>query len=134
MARIDFGSMDALIDRIGRESERFQRNALAAVTAGGEMAADCMRTAIPIGDDGHGHSGHLQGSITVRPSNGGRISGYSCEIGPEGTRDDGEPYAKIGNILEYGTSSMAARPWMRTAMQQNEAAIVAEMKEVLMRD
>jgi hypothetical protein len=76
--------------------------------------------------------------------------GFTSEVGPQGKNPKtGEPYAKIGNILEYGrsenakrrryksnqqkgkTSDMDSRGWFNKALKAAEAEVIAAMQEVI---
>ena len=53
--------------------------------------------------------------------------GYYVEVAPEG-KSHGEPLAKIGNILEYGRSNMAPRPWFYPTAARAQEEVKAAMQ------
>ena len=54
--------------------------------------------------------------------------GWVSEVKPVG-ENHGENLAKIGNILEYGRSNMAPRPWFNPTIQQSKGMVESVMKE-----
>ena len=96
---------------IGAELEKFdlkRRGAdeaiSKAVKAGGQVLAKELQEAAPV------RSGGLKRSIKATKVEYNAADGYHCNVGPQGKDEHGVPYAKIGNILEYGRSAQKREP------------------------
>lgn len=126
MAKIDMNGMDELLRHIDDLSERAAKNGQRAVNAGGEMAKRFMQGTVPV------NTGGLKNSLKVKPLPYNSVDGYTCDVYPDGKRADGERYAEIGFVNEYGRSNMAPNPWMRTAVEANGGQINEEIGRVLM--
>ena len=134
MAKISFDGMPEIEKILLKEQERVQRNGEAALMAGAKVAQEALMAAVPVSQrsDHNGH--HLRESIIIGEIKKSTMEGMSVEVGPDGYRPDGEPYAKVGFILEYGTSKHRAQPWMRPSMKKATKAIQDAMIEELMKD
>lgn len=88
-----------------------------AVKAGGKVLKERLQEAAPVyaGSRTDVTPGALRDGIKAGTVQYDAADGYHCEVGPTGS-DHGEPLAKIGNILEYGRSNMAARPWFHATV------------------
>ena len=75
-----------------------------AVTAGGKLLAKRLQEAAPE------RSGGLKRSVKAGKVDYNAADGYHCDVGPTGKNERGEPYAKIGNVLEYGRSQQSRDP------------------------
>ena len=110
--------MRSLVDRnldkaatflVGRVKKSFGS---AAAVAGGTTKGHRRRSRSKPGDPPHVDTGHLRRSITYR-------SGMSKE-----TRDVGSfGEVKYARFLELGTRTMAPRPYLRPALDQNAQKI-----------
>ena len=76
----------------------------AAVKAGGKVLAKRLQNAAPE------RTGGLKRSIKAGKVEYNAADGFHCNVGPTGKNEHGEPYAKIGNIIEYGRSAQARDP------------------------
>lgn len=131
MAKISFRGLEDIDSMIAMEGRRMQRNALRALKAGAEVAASEFEKRIPVGP----HSEHLKDSIAITEGKYTRMDGYRVFVGPEGYRGkDGEPFPKIGYILEYGSSELKPKPWMRPSMNAKQKDIVEAIKKELYKD
>ena len=76
-----------------------------------------IHTASAAGDAPNTDEGILVGSIAVEnPRRGTSFVGTSVEY---------------GKYLEFGTSKMAARPWLRPAMERNEAKLTENITNAI---
>lgn len=129
MARMTVSGLDgqlAQFEQLARQSEEACK---AAVTAGGKALAPALSKAAPVLKSARRGvtPGALRDSIKVsKPKVGGAGDGVYVEVKPEGS-DHGQSLAKIGNILEYGRSNMAAQPWFESTIMENEEAVKAAM-------
>ena len=105
-----------------------------AVKAGGKVLAKRLQEAAPE------RSGKLKKSIKAGKVNYNTADGFHCDVGPTGKNEHGEPYAKIGNILEYGrskqvrdpgrdVSAMSAKAWFNPTVGQVEAEVRQAMQQ-----
>lgn len=136
MAKIGFDGLSALSEALERETERIARNGEAAVTAGATVAQSRMKESAPVRSEAvkSGHKGHLRDHIKVGKANYTRADGWHVDVYPDGKRDDGQRYAAVGYILEYGRSNAPAHPWMVPTMEQHGAEINEAMRKELFKD
>ena len=100
-----------------------------AVKAGGKLLAEKLAERAPVlAKPRKGvKAGALRDSIKAGKVSYNAGDGYYCEVAPTGKDPRGEPYAKIGNILEYGRSNMAPRAWFNPTV----AAATDEVTDVM---
>lgn len=134
MAKISFDGMPEIEKILLKERDRVKRNGEAALIAGAKVAQEALIAAAPVSQrsDHNGH--HLRDSIKIGTVKKTAMEGMSVEVGPDGYRPDGEAYAKVGYVLEYGTSRHRAQPWMRPTMKKASNAIQTAMIEELMKE
>lgn len=94
-----------------------------AVAAGAKALAERLKQAAPE------RTGALRRSIKASKVEYNATEGFHSRVEPVGKDARGEPYAKIGNILEYGRSNMPARPWFNPTLQAAEAEVARAMQE-----
>ncbi len=97
-----------------------------AVQAGAEIVSEALRASAPV------RTGGL--SESVRPhavKHNNAEDGWTCEVYPDGTNEEGERYALIGFVLEYGRSNMAARPWFRNTVEDVAGEVQDAMASAL---
>lgn len=101
-----------------------------AVTAGGKALARRLADAAPVyhGNRRDVTPGALKKSIKAGKVNYNPADGFHCKVGPAG-EDHGEPLAKIGNVLEYGRSDMAAKPWFNPTIARAETEVTQAMQK-----
>lgn len=131
MANFSIQGVDELIEAMSLEARRVERNGSAAVEAGAQVALEAMKQTVPV------RTGGLKDHIKIDGPHHSAIDGYHCDVYPTGTKKNGkkrERYETVGYVLEYGRSNMAARPWMRPAVENNSDAIGAAIADTLMRD
>ena len=129
MASIDFQGADELLQEIERLGEDLSQKGPAMAMAGGKAARAEMEKRAPV------RTGGLKGHIAVKGPYHTTAAGYYVDVGLDGTKKNGrkrERYATVGYVLEYGRSNMAARPWMRPAIEEGADAINDAMAEALM--
>lgn len=130
MAGVSFNGLDAEMQRLSRLGQNVDSAAKKAAIAGAKVIADALKDAAPRKTGGLAESVKAQ---SPKPAEGG---GYSCKILPDGTAPNGEPYAKIGNILEYGWSDGSRHyPWFYGTVEKAEddakaAAVQAGLNEL----
>lgn len=108
----------AKFDKLGKGTDAACQK---AVKAGGKLLAERLADAAPV------DTGALQRSIKAGKVDYNAGDGYHCEVKPVGT-NHGESLAKIGNILEYGRSNMAPRPWFNPTVEKARGEVTQVMQ------
>ncbi len=128
MATFDTVGLEEAIKQINLEEDRIKRRGPAAVQAGAAVAKEAMLQSVPF------RTGKLSESIRIGETKRSVADGIHCDVYPDGVRADGERFAEIGFVLEYGREGMDAQPWMRPAVERESAAITEAVANVLMGD
>ncbi len=123
MATMDVTGMDAVLRKLEQAGGKSLEDACRkAVQAGAKVLAERLSEAAPV-DTGALRKSIKAGKIEWNPGDG-----YYCRVEPTG-KHHGEPLAKIGNILEYGRSNMAPRPWFHPTVARAQEDVKAAMRE-----
>lgn len=120
----DTGGIAAEMARFERLGKNIGPAAQKAVKAGGKLLAERLSEAAPR------DTGALAASIKAGSVSYNAADGYHCQVAPTG-ENHGESLAKIGNILEYGRSNMAPRPWFNPTVQSASGEVIAAMQSVI---
>lgn len=136
MAKLKVTGIDELAKQLNNEMRRLERNGESAVLAGAAIAREAMQKSAPIRAEAanSGHKGHLKDHIKIGKVSRAFGGEFSVDVYPDGKRDDGQRYAEVGFVLEYGRSNMPARPWMRPTMELKNEDIINAMREELFKD
>lgn len=106
MASLDFNGLDAQMQRLSRLGKSIEPAAKKGIKAGAKVIVAALKEAAPR------ETGGLAESVKAKAPKAVPTGGWSSKILPDGTSPKGEPYAKIGNILEYGWSDGTRhKPW-----------------------
>ena len=111
-----------LINALRRLPLNLQRNVMSgAVRAGATTISDSAKTCVPV------DTGTLQKSIgvTKRKSSQGV---YKFSVSP---RKGGKNSGWYGHFVEFGTSKMSARPFMRPAYENNGTKAIDTAKDYI---
>ena len=111
----ELARFDGLAKGVGEACEK-------AVKDGGKLLAQRLSAAAPV------DTGALQASVKAGAVKYDPGDGYNCDVGPTG-KNHGEPLAKIGNILEYGRSNMAPRPWFNPTIEAAAGEVEKAMQD-----
>ena len=122
MAAFTTVGIAAEMQKIDKTAKNVERACTAAVKAGGKLLAEKLAENAPK------RTGGLAESVKA-----GAVK-YYCKVAPDGKNAQGESYAKIGNILEYGRSNMAARPWFNPTMEQSESEVTQAMQAAFQKE
>lgn len=122
MASINFTGLQQEIKKFAVAEQNVGPALERAVKAGAKVLAEQLSAAAPV------RTGQLAKSIKPGKVSYSPGDGYHCEVSPTGNNKEGEPLAKIGNILEYGRSNMSPRPWFFPTVAQSEGEVVAAMR------
>lgn len=124
MATFQTGGIAATMAQFDRLAKATDSSIEKAVKAGGKKLAERLKDAAPV------DTGALRDAIKAGPVRYNAGDGYHTEVGPGTAKHPatGEPLGKIGNILEYGRSNMAPRPWFAPTVAANEGEVLAAME------
>ena len=109
------------LERIARAGQEVDAIAAEALKAGGEILLDGMKRRVP--KDTHNLEEHL---TVLGPHRDGNF--HYITVGMPKAAD--AETARYGNVQEYGSSSMAAQPYIRPTMDQDMGKARKAMKEV----
>ena len=134
MGTFNTGGIAAELERFNGLMKGTDEACMKAVKAGGKVLAKRLQNAAPE------RTGGLKKSIKAGKVEYSAADGFHCDVGPVGKNERGEPYAKIGNILEYGRSAQArdpgrdinemrAKAWFNPAVASAENEVKNAMKQ-----
>ena len=127
------------ISRLGEQTDQIIERVL---EAGAEVVVAKVRSNLQsvIGRDTQEESrstGELVSALGVSPVKVNRDGNYDVKIGFREPRSDGGSNAKIANIIEHGTSTQPARPFLKPAKSATKKtsieAMTRQMEEELKR-
>ena len=133
MARADFKMPDEFLAKMSRLGSQTDTIAEKVLQAGGEVALDKVRSnlsaVVGTGTKSKSRStGELERSLGISPVMVDKNGNHDIKIGFSEPRTDGSSNAKIANILEFGTSSQSAKPFLKPAKSAVKKPCVDAMK------
>ena len=133
MAKADVKMPDEFLSRISRLGAQTDSIAEKVLQAGGEVALDKVRSYLKsvVGSGTKSKSrstGELERSLGLSPVMVDKNGNHDIKVGFSEPRTDGGSNAKIANILEYGTSSQSAIPFLKPAKSAVKKQCVDAMK------
>ena len=133
MAKADVKMPDEFLARIFRLGTQTDRIAEKILQAGGEVALvkvkSNLKSVVGSGTKSKSRStGELERSLCLSPFMVDKNGNHDIKVGFSEPRTDGGSNAKIANILEYGTSSHSARPFLKPAKSAVKKQCVEAMK------
>ena len=139
MARVDFKLPEDFLKRLSHLGERTDRIIPKVLAAGAEVVESKVRKNLQgvIGNQTKGESrstGELLESLGTTQSRIDRDGNYNVKIGFSEPRKDGSSNAKIANILEYGRSNQAAKPFLKPAKTSSRKECLDTMQEQFQRE
>lgn len=140
MAKADVKMPDEFLARISLLGAQTDSIAEKVLQAGGGVALakvqSNLKSVVGSGTKSKSRStGELERSLGLSPVMVDKKGNHDIKVGFSEPRSDGSSNAKIANILEYGTSSQSAKPFLKPAKyavkkQCVDAMISAFEKEV----
>lgn len=135
MAKADVKMPDEFLAKLSRLGLQTDSIAKKVLQAGGEVALDKVRSNLKavVGSGTKSESrstGELERSLGLSPVMVDKNGNHDIKIGFSEPRTDGSSNAKIANILEYGTSSQQAKPFLKPAKSAVKKQCVDAMKSV----
>lgn len=121
-AKLDTKGFEEFLERIAQAGKNVDLAAAHALEAGGDVLLKGMQRRVP--KDTHNLEKHLE---RTPPRQDGNY--IYVEVGLAKNTDANT--ARYGNAQEYGTSSMAAQPFVRPTLDSDLGRAKAEMKRVL---
>lgn len=133
MAKAEVKMPDEFLARISRLGNQTDSIAEKVLQAGGEVALDKVRSNLKavVGSGNKSESrstGELERSLGLSPVMVDKNGNHDIKIGFSEPRTDGSSNAKIANILEYGTSTQQAKPFLKPAKSAVKKQCVDAMK------
>lgn len=124
---------DEFIARISQLGNQTDSIAEKVLQAGGEVALakvkSNLKAVVGSGTKGKSRStGELERSLGLSPVMVDKDGNHDIKVGFSEPRTDGGSNAKIANILEYGTSSQSAKPFLKPAKSAVKKQCVDAMK------
>lgn len=133
MAKADVKMPDEFLASISRLGAQTDSIAEKVLQAGGDVAIAKVRSNLKsvVGSGAKGKSrstGELERSLGLSPVRVDKDGNHDIKVGFSEPRSDGSSNAKIANILEYGTSSQSAKPFLKPAKSAVKKQCVEAMK------
>ena len=133
MAKADIQMPDEFLERLSRLGGRTDAVAERVLEAGGEVVLAKVKSALSAAV-GKGtkyksrSTGELEGAIGLSPVKQDRDGNHNIKIGFSEPHSGGVTNAQLANMLEYGKSGQAARPFLKPAKKASKAACVEAMQ------
>ena len=121
MATFSFSGVGEIAVKFEKLAQGTEAACQSAVKAGANVLKDALSAAAPV------RTGALAGSIRASSVKYDAGDGWNSEVKPVG-ENHGENLAKIGNILEYGRSNMAPRPWFAPTIEASKGEVEGAMR------
>ena len=133
MAKADIKMPDEFLERLSRLGGRTDAVAEKVLEAGGAVVLESVKTklsaAVGKGTKYKSRStGELEGAIGLSPVKRDRDGDSNIKIGFSEPHSGGVTNAQLANMLEYGKSGQAARPFLKPAKNASKAACVEAMQ------
>ncbi len=133
MAKADIKMPDEFLSKLSRLGSQTDSIAEKVLQAGGEIALEKVKSnladVIGTGTKTESRStGELVRSIGLSPVKVDKNGNHDIKVGFSEPRSDGNSNAKIANILEYGTSTQSAKPFMKPAKSAVKKRCIDAMK------
>ena len=121
MASFSCTGISEIAVRFDKLAQGTEKACQQSVKAGADVLKEALSAAAPV------DTGALAASIKASSVKYDAGDGWNSEVKPVG-ENHGESLAKIGNILEYGRSNMAPRPWFIPTIESAKGEVENAMK------
>ena len=127
---------DEFLERLSRLGGRTDAVAERVLEAGGEVVLAKVKSALSAAV-GKGtkyksrSTGELEGAIGLSPVKQDRDGNHNIKIGFSEPHSGSVTNAQLANMIEYGKSGQAARPFLKPAKSASKAACMEAMQRVL---
>lgn len=134
MAKVDFKMPEDFLLKLSRLGERTDDIIEKVLESGGEVVEAKVRsnlsTSVGRGTKEKSRStGALLRSLGLSPAKQDRNGNFNVKVGFSEPRSDGGSNAKIANILEYGKSGQAPKPFLKPAKSASKNECIDAMKK-----
>ena len=132
MAKVSVKMPDDFLQKLSRLGEKTDEIVPRVLHAGAEIVESKVRSNLQsaIGRDTQEESrstGELVGALGISPAKLDQGGNYDMKVGFREPRSDGKSNAMIANILEHGTSTQPARPFLAPARTASRKPAVEAM-------
>ena len=133
MAKANMKLPDDFLDKLSSLGNRTDEICEKMLKAGGEVvlskAKSNLSSVVGQGTKYKTRStGELESAIGLSDVRLDKNGNYNIKIGFAESRKDGSSNAKLANIIEYGKSGQAAKPFMKPAKNSSKAKCLEVMK------
>ena len=134
MAKADFKMPEDFLLKLSMLGERTDEIVTKVLESGGEVVASKVRSnlsaVIGQGTKKKDRStGELLRSLGVSPAKQDKDGNFNVKVGFSEPRSDGGSNAKIANVLEYGKSGQAPKPFLKPAKSASKNECIDAMKK-----
>ena len=134
MAKADFKMPEDFLLKLSRLGKRTDEIVAKVLESGGEVVASKVRSnlsaVIGQGTKKKDRStGELLRSLGVSPAKQDKDGNFNVKVGFSEPRSDGGSNAKIANVLEYGKSGQAPKPFLKPAKSASKNECIDAMKK-----
>jgi len=132
LAKVSVKMPDDFLQKLSRLGEKTDEIVPKVLRAGAEVVESKVRSNLQsaIGRDTQEESrstGELVGALGISPAKLDRDGNYDVKVGFREPRSDGKSNAMIANILEHGTSTQPARPFLAPARTASRKPAIEAM-------
>ena len=133
MAKAYMKLPDDFLEKLSRLGNRTDEICEKILKAGGEVVLSKAKSNLSsvVGSGTKYKSrftGELESSLGLSEVRLDRNGNYNIKIGFAESRKDGSSNAKLANIIEYGKSGQAAKPFMKPAKNSSKTKCIEVMK------
>ena len=134
MPKADFKMPEDFLLKLSRLGQRTDEIVTKVLESGGEVVASKVRSnlsaVIGQGTKKKDRStGELLRSLGVSPAKQDKDGNFNVKVGFSEPRSDGGSNAKIANVLEYGKSGQAPKPFLKPAKSASKNECIDAMKK-----
>ena len=134
MAKADFKMPEDFLLKLSRLGERTDEIVAKVLESGGEVVASKVRSNLSAvirrgTKEKNRSTGELLRSLGVSPAKQDKDGNFNVKVGFSEPRSDGGSNAKIANILEYGKSGQAPKPFLKPAKSASKNECIDAMKK-----
>ncbi len=136
MAKVDMKMPEDFLQKVSRLGEKIDEIIPRVLEAGGVVVLDKVKSNLSSvvvrgTKEKKRSTGELESALGVSPALQDKDGNYNVKIGFAEPRSDGESNAKLANIIEYGKSGQAPRPFLKPAKTASKSACIGAMKAAL---
>ena len=130
MARANFTLPTDFMDALSKLEKRTDEIVPKVLQAGGEVVLEHVRVRLKAVLSGTS-TGELARALGISPARLDRRGNYDVKVGFAESRSDGKSNAMLANVLEHGTSTQPARPFLRPARRKAKQPAIDAMTAAL---